>query len=556
MLTVLTALQKCFPAFNLILMIEYRFTDTGIHERRNKMKKFAALIAGVTALTLLAGCGGETNPSFNKETAAKIGDTGGLKLPLSDKNETIEWSVVSDHEDFNNSYVATKLREITGVDVQFRIVPAATAEEKLNVWIASKDLPDIIGNGFEITKANELARQGAFAAVEDYIDKLPNFKATFVDNKDNDWIFKSYAAGDGKLYGFYGYDWNRDVNTGATMYRKDIFDKHGLTMWNSPDEFYTVLKKLKELYPSSTPYTSKAKDDLFQTLGYSWGIVPFKPYYDETAKVWKYSDTDPAYKDMLDYMKKLYDEKLIDPEFLTNTQAAWTAKMTQPDKAFVTTDWIGRMDMFKEQATMVPDYDLRFGNPIGPKQTMKTLDQICWARYVANNDKAETAFKLLDFCLSPAGAELITMGIEGETYVLDENGMAKYIEFPEGEKVDMSKLLQKYGMFTEGMYLKFDRRSIYFQFTEREQEAQDFAKDPSHMEPMDPILPFTAEEQKAVNDYMTKLDTAGREFASKYIVANETGESAWNAWIQKAESLGASEMVKIYNEAQKRYDAN
>ena len=45
MLTVLTALQKCFPAFNLILMIEYRFTDTGIHERRNKMKKFAALIA-------------------------------------------------------------------------------------------------------------------------------------------------------------------------------------------------------------------------------------------------------------------------------------------------------------------------------------------------------------------------------------------------------------------------------------------------------------------------------------------------------------------------------
>ena len=30
-----------------------------------------------------------------------------------------------------------------------------------------------------ITKANELARQGAFAAVEDYIDKLPNFKATF-----------------------------------------------------------------------------------------------------------------------------------------------------------------------------------------------------------------------------------------------------------------------------------------------------------------------------------------------------------------------------------------
>ena len=518
-------------------------------------KRLSLILAGFLAVSALAGCGGSENPGFNEETAAKIGDTGGLKLPLSDKQETIEWSVTSDHEDFNNSYVATKLREITGLDVQFRVVPASTAAEKLNVWIASKDLPDIIGQGFEPTKANDLAMQGAFAAVQDYVDKLPNFKATFVDNKENNWIFKSYAAGDGKLYGFYGYDWSRDVNTGATLYRKDIFDKHGLTMWNNPDGFYTTLKKLKELYPSSTPYTSKAKDALFTTLGYSWGIVPFLPYYDEAEKVWKYSDTDPIYKEMLDYIKKLYDEKLIDPEFLTNTQAAWTSKMTQADKAFVTTDWIGRLDSFKEQATMVPDYDLRFGNPIGPKQTMKTLDQICWARYVAKNDKAETAFKLLDFCLSPAGKELITMGIKGETYELDEKGMAKYIEFAEGETVDMQTLLQKYGMFTEGMYLSFDRRSIYFQFTEKEQEAQDYAKDPSHMEPMDPILPFTGEEQKTVNDYLTKLDTAGREFASKYIVTNETGDAAWNAWVQKANSLGAQEMVKIYNDAQKRYDA-
>ncbi len=519
------------------------------------MKKLSLILAGLLAVSALSGCGGSENTLFNEETAAKIGDTGGLKLPLTDKPETIEWSVTSSHEDFNNSYVARKLREITGVDVQFRIVPAAAAAEKLSVWVASKDLPDIIGQGMEPVQANDLAMQGAFAAVEDYIDKLPNFKATFVDNKENNWIFKSYAAGDGKLYGFYGYDWNREVNTGATMYRKDIFDKNNIPMWNSPDEFYRALKKLKQIYPSSNPYTSKSKDSIFSNLGYSWGITPFKPYYDENEKIWKYSDTDPVYKEMLDYLKKLYDEKLLDPEFLTLTQAAWTSKMTQADKAFVTTDWIGRMDMFKEQATTVPDYDLRFGNPVGPKQTMPTLSQICWGRHVANNPKAETAFKVLDFCLSPAGKELITMGIKGETYELNEKGMAKYIEFAPDEKVDMSKLEEKYGMFSEGMYLSFDRRSIYFQFTEREQEAQDFAKDPKHMEPMDPILAFTAEEQKLVNEYQTKLDTAGREFASKYIITNDSGDSAWNAWLQKAETMGAKELVKIYNDAQKRYDA-
>lgn len=516
---------------------------------------------GLSALMCLplAGCGGGgTNTIFNEETAEKLGDTGGLKLPLTNKSETVEWSITTSNENFNESYVAKKLREVTGVDVQFRIVPSASAKEKVSVWIASRDLPDILGQGLDDNVKDDLASQGAIAAVQDYVDKLPNFKSTFVDNEENSWIFKSYAAPDGKLYGFYGYDWARDVNTGAAMYRKDIFDKNNIPMWNSPDSFYSAVKKLKEIYPQSTPLSVKTKDGTFKTLSYSWGLTAHEPYYDEAAKVWKYTDTDPQYKDMLDFMRKLYAEKLLDPEFLTMTQAAWTSKMTQEDKAFVTVDWIGRLDMFKKQAVSVPDYDLRFANPIGPKQVMRATDQVCWARYVAKNDKAETSFKLLDFLLSPAGAEMITMGINGETYTLDENGKAKYLEFSyaEDDMPDMNSLEAKYGMFAEGMYLKFDRRSSYFQFTEKEQEAQDFAKDPSHIDPLDPVLPFTKEEKEVINDCKTKLETAGKEFASKYVLGTETGDAAWNAWVEKANSLGAEKVITIYNEAQRRYDAN
>ena len=522
------------------------------------MKKWLCmLLACGMVLSVFTGCGESENVTFDQETADKLGDLGGLKLPLSEKGETIEWSVTTSHENFNDSWVADKLRKATGLDVQFRIVPAATAQEKLNVWIASKDLPDIIGQGLDDNVKDDLASQGAIAAVEDYLDELPNFKKTFADNEENSWIFKSYAAPDGKLYGFYGYDWARDINTGAAMYRKDIFDKHNIPMWNDPDSFYSAVKKLKELYPSSSPFTSKGKDGIFKTLGYSWGLEAHKTYYDEASGEWKYTDTDPQYKDMLDFMRKLYAEKLLDPEFLTLTQAAWTSKMTAANSAFVTVDWIGRLEMFKKQAVSVPDYDLRFANPIGPKQTMKETDQICWARYVANNEKAETAFKLLDFLLSPAGAELITMGVKDETYTLDENGKARYLDFSyEGDDTpDMNNLEMKYGMFVEGMYLKFDRRSSYFQFTEKEQEAQDFAKDPAHIDPLDPVLSFTNEEKDVVNDCLSKLETAGKEFATKYVLGTETGDAAWNAWVQKANTLGAQKLADIYNEAQKRYAA-
>ena len=442
---------------------------------------------------------------------------------------------------------------MTGVNFKLVPIPSASAKEKLSVLAASKQLPDIVGNGMDINEANDLAVQGAFASVEDYIDKLPNFKKTFVDDESRNWVFKSYAATDGKLYGFYGWDWNRDINTNATMYRKDIFDKHGLTMWHNPDEFYETLKKLKELYPDSTPYTTKQGDGLFKALSVSWGMEAHEPYYNESKKQWFYTDIQPEYKEMLDFIKKCYDEKLFDPEVITNTQAAWTAKMTQADKAFVTTDWIGRMEMFKEQTKdTVPDYDLRFANPIGPVQVMRQAKQLCWARYVSRNDKAETAFKLLDFCLSPTGKELITMGIEGETYEIGEDGMAKYLEFD--HTPSSSELSEKYGMFLEGMYLSFDRRSAYFQFTEREQEAQDFAKDPAHISPTDPILAFTPEEQKILTEYSSNLDKAGREFATKYILGTETGDAAWKAWVERAKKDGADAIIKIYNDAQKRYD--
>ena len=72
-------------------------------------------------------------------------------------------------------------------------------------------------------------------------------------------------------------------------------------------------------------------------------------YYNEEDGKWKLSSTDEKFKEVLDFIKIMYDEKLIDPEFITATQAAWTSKITQNDKAFVTWDWIGRLEQFKEQ---------------------------------------------------------------------------------------------------------------------------------------------------------------------------------------------------------------
>lgn len=520
------------------------------------MKKVLCLfLAVVLTAGMFAGCGNNNQSSsefYNPDI--KVGDTGGLKLPLTNSNDKIVWSVCSSNNNLNDSFVVKRLREVTGVNLELMIFPSSTQKEKLNVLAAANDLPDIVGNGIDAEFADDLCNQGAFAAVSDYLDIVPNFKKIFVDNEKNNWIFKSYAAADGKLYGLYGYDWAREINTGVTMYRKDVFDKHGIELWNSTEGFYQALKKLKELYPSSTPYTIKSGDAIFRTWSLSWGMKAQETYYEEADGKWYFTDVQPEYKEMLDFMKKCYNEGLIDAEFLTNTQPQWTSKMTQADKAFVTTDWIGRLEQFKEQTLeTVPEYDLRFAPPMGPDQTYPEASQVCWARYVSKDADVETCFKLLDFCLSPAGAEIITMGAEGETYTLNEEGKAVYKGF-EGKIPQITELEEKYGMFIEGMYLRFDRRSAHFQFGEREQEGQDYAKDPAHISPADPILVFTAEEKERKNEILAKFLKSGREFATKYILKNG-GDKEWNDWLKEAETIGYKELEKIYNDAQTRFNA-
>lgn len=325
-----------------------------------KLKKALLLsLCFVLVLGLFAGCGTveDTGELYDKEFASKLENTGGLKLPLDTKGTKINVVVGSEYS-LNDSYFAKSIRKATGIDIHIDAAPASTLGHKLKVLIASKQLPDIMPMVGTIDEINKLGMQGAYEPINPHIKSLPNFKSIFVDGKECNWVMKSYKATDGNVYVMPSYDVNRAVNHGV-LYRKDIFDKHGLKMWTNPEEFYQTMKKLKELYPDSTPFVSKNALNIVNKLGTSWGVVNTDMSYDEDTGVWKYSDTQPETREILELLKKMYSEGLIDPEFLTATQSAWTQKMVQYDKAFVTFDWIGRLDMFKEQTKdTVPEYDL------------------------------------------------------------------------------------------------------------------------------------------------------------------------------------------------------
>ncbi|MBD2868715.1 extracellular solute-binding protein [Paenibacillus arenilitoris] len=531
-------------------------------------KKISGLLVVMAmVVALISACSGGNNgvngggnaatpeESANAPGAAEqYGDTGGLALPLVDEPTTITWMHAGNVTITDDMLVVKEIEKRTGIKVEFQTYSPQTYEDKLRVIVASGKLPDIF-NGLKSAELKDIGKQGGVVNINEHMDSLPNFKKLY--GEENDWVFKSFGDQEGNLYSWPIYRLNREVNHGF-MYRKDIFDKHGIKPWTNTEEFYQALKKLKELYPDSYPYASKNTEWIFRDWSYGWGIggSQYPAYYDEKDGAWKFAAVQPEHKEMLDFMKKLYNEGLMDPEFLTDTQDSWTSKMTT-DKAFVTWDWIGRLDLFYNQVKeTMPDFNLRYALPIGPTGHVRTLPEISdFGVAVADNKNKEAALKLLDYLTSPSGSELITVGVEGVNFEWGEDGFPVYPELADLPLVDISVLEDRYGMWQESVYLRPDRRSVYYKYSEKEQEAQDTIMKDNLREAEDPTLNFTDEEVAALSDLQTTLQKAAEEFNSKYILDKSYGDKQWEAWIAEAAKSGVDEILTLFNDAQKRYDA-
>ena len=230
-----------------------------------KLKKGVSLILAVVMLAgILCGCQEEKQESFEFDKSA-FAETNGLELPISKEPVTLNVLVSSSVEKLEDTMFVKALEELTGIKLKITTVPSSGYANRLQMLLASKQLPDI-GVFMELShnEIEGLVNNDVLVAFDEHLDMLPNYKKLFIDDEENNEIVMNGAV-NGHLYFASSYDINRDINHGF-LYRKDIFDKHGIKPWTNTEEFYQALKKLKEIYTESTPLVSKYK--VPEMLGY------------------------------------------------------------------------------------------------------------------------------------------------------------------------------------------------------------------------------------------------------------------------------------------------
>ncbi|MFK7697414.1 extracellular solute-binding protein [Paenibacillus sp. HJGM_3] len=223
-----------------------------------------------------------------------------------------------------NNPVVAEMEKLANVKLSIEAPPINNYVDKLQVMMASGDLPDLVYNwGGADANMETWAKNGLLTPLDDKISKYPNL----MKNITKEMWDGAKSTTDGKLYLI---PRTNVVNHWGYLVNQTWLDKLQLKAPTTLDEFTNVCKAFTKNDPDGN-----GKADTYcvsfsnPTLGGNtiWNSTNFLASAFSLPIVNGAKDTDGNYKirekmsgylPYLTYLKQLNDEKLIDPEFLIN----------------------------------------------------------------------------------------------------------------------------------------------------------------------------------------------------------------------------------------------
>jgi ABC-type glycerol-3-phosphate transport system substrate-binding protein len=346
--------------------------------------------------------------------------------------------------------------EKTRTKLRYLSIPWNAYQEKLNLAIASGDMADIMTtSGPSDANFFNWIDEGVFLPLDNYLEKAPN-----INSRISPVLMDSMVMPDSKIYAV-----PRLWTANHVFYvREDWLKKFNLQMPKTLDDVYAVAKAWGQ-----DPDGNGTKDTY--ALGsfggnglfwLRWVSAAFDLPWEQFKKVdgeWKYGSAAPETKEWVVYLKRMYEEGYLDPEFMVISggdarnkfyQGKWgMAGMPSGDYGRAN-DVLSQNDPNVRVAVIPPPKasDGTGGYAYGRPLTDDGIG-VWMAASIANTcDYPEAAMRVMDFLVSEEGSELAFWGREGVDYrktgpkqyerlismeEMEKLGMPIYISFLTGE---------------------------------------------------------------------------------------------------------------------------
>ncbi|NLG36859.1 MAG: extracellular solute-binding protein [Clostridiales bacterium] len=210
------------------------------------------------------------------------------------------------------------IQEKTNTKINWTIVAATGWAEKANVTLVSGVLPDLVYFYSGTAVPGEWISQKAVIELSDLLDKAPNIQRWLTDD-----VMLWMRNPDGNIYQLnmvneFSYNLSNQI-------RVDWLEKLNLEMPNTLDEWLNVLRAFRD----GDPDGNGTADTI------PW-VYNFTAWFDAFGiNNGEFVDVDghliprylhPNYKDAVELLASMYQEKLIDPEFVVRNKDVMQAK--------------------------------------------------------------------------------------------------------------------------------------------------------------------------------------------------------------------------------------
>nr|AYQ75394.1 extracellular solute-binding protein [Cohnella candidum] len=531
----------------------------------------------IVVLSLLAACGsnkGSDASSSPSESGAASQSAApsesGSASPADDKPITFTFFDKNVGDAFNNP-VAQEITKRTGVSLEIQ-QPTGNPSEKLNLMLASNDLPDLmsIGRGDILDK---YIAAGALLPLNDLIDQYgPHIKEMYGD------MLNKTRSADGKNYYLANWYGLEQYPIFGFLMRMNVLEELGAgdKINNgqpfTQQEFVDLLKKYQEKYPTvngkkAYPFTFNG-ENIGAVKGTFKGMYGMMPYYENNGQL-QSEVKDPKFIEMIKFMNSLYTQGFIDPEWATNKTQQYEQKLSS-GAIFATADafWnVGNpntalkqaaADQAKKDAAQFYPYKVVADGADASKLTYGPKSSLGWDGIgisKSNKDPAR-AIRFLDFLASEEGQYLMMWGIEGVHWDMKDGKHVPRQEVFDGFDKDWAGYSTKTGIRKWTWAVKngpgtdgtpYDLIGRYRQDPVSSLAIKNLADTSFDTAPYDNLGPSGGTPEAIMQQKVTEI---GDKYFPRMVMAPSEADAVklYDKMLQEMETAGLSKLEKIYTD--------
>lgn len=370
-----------------------------MENRKRWLRIGAAVLIGLFATGVAMATGQSEEATSEKVTE--------LSVSIFDRG-----LVPSDEGTYQSNRWVDWINEQTGLDIEWVPVPRWTAYDALNVMFASGSAPDLITEYVRSYFGDWIA-QGVIQPIDDYIDRYSVDYKAYLEEHPKLREFTTFEDGNQYLVA----SKRTGIVNHAIWIRQDWLDNLGLSMPTTTDELLEVARAFTNNDPDGN-----GEDD---TIGITSRVGLFEQmffvserFYYEDGELVPIEFTD-RFVDYLAYRKTMFDEGLVDREYVTDTDQARSKRLWITGKAGIYFAQTNPSDFFGEFFANNPEA------VVAPAAVIESpYGQNGWYKEPAYNDHktafnasvddatAEAAFTLIDFLIG-GGFAPTRFGFEG-----------------------------------------------------------------------------------------------------------------------------------------------